>query len=137
MTSVLVIDPDPVQRGSLEKELKESNQFGRVVSCPGFEQADSLIPEFEVEVVLVDRLAANNKADFSGFQSRHPKVGLVLVQEGGQMPDTAELLALGAHAQTSRLSSPIEKMSSIAKALVARLKPKVQSRKLIKSFFKE
>lgn len=137
MTSVLVIDPNPEQRSNLEKELQDSNQFGRVVSCPSLGQADPLIDEYDVEVVLVDRAIASAKSEFSDFQSKHPKVGVVLVEEGGQLPDSSELVSIGAHAQTSRLASPIEKMTSIAKALVARLRPKGQSRKLIKSLFKD
>ncbi|MDX1668291.1 MAG: response regulator [Limnobacter sp.] len=137
MTSVLVIDPDPEQRANLEKELQDSNQFGRVNSCASFSRATALINQMQVEVVLIDRALTKKTKAFKQFHSKNPTVGVVLVSDSGHLPDKAELESVGAHAQTSRMSTPIEKMACIAKALVNRFRPSVASSRLMKRLMKD
>lgn len=137
MTSVLVIDPDPGQCANLEKELQESNQFGRVSSCNSFSSAEPLVESLNIQVVLIDRKLAMKTKAFEAFQSKYPDIGLVLVSDSGQLPNTSDLEKVGVHAQTCRFASPIEKMSSIAKALVARLRPRPSASRFVKKLLKE
>lgn len=137
MTSVLVIGPDPGQCANLEKELQESNQFGRVTSCQSFSSAEPLIESLKVQVVLIDRELTVDGRAFEHFQAKYPDMGLVLVSDSGQLPNPSELAKVGVHAQTCRFASPIEKMSSIAKALVARLRPQPTATRLVKKLLKD
>lgn len=137
MTSVLVIDPDPGQCANLEKELQDSNQFGRVTSCHSFSSAQPLVENLHIQVVLIDRKLTVDLRAFERFQATCPNVGMVLVSDCGQLPNAAELDRVGIHAQTSRFSSPIEKMSSIAKALVKRPSPKSSAPSLVNKLLKD
>lgn len=123
MTTVLIVDPDDTARLSLESQLSQSNQFERVLSCASLEQAQSMVSNHAVKVLLVDARQASNSSALKALQASFPELGVVLLQAQGGMVDARTLQALGAHAQTVRMASAMEIVASVAKALVARLKP--------------
>ena len=128
MTSVLVVDPDQERRLRMEKELQDSNQFGRVYSCEDLLRADALAADEDIKVLLIDRAVAENAPHRQRFKTEHPGMGFVLVADSNQALETQLLNQLGVHALTSSSASPMEHITSIAKALVNRLKPQVIKR---------
>jgi DNA-binding NarL/FixJ family response regulator len=123
MTTVLIVDSDQDSRVALEAQLVASNQFERVVSCASLLLAESFIPQYEVKVMLIDAELASQSRLLHQIKANFPELGVVLLQGKTGVIDSATLLELGAHAQTSRLAAPIEIIASVAKALVCRLKP--------------
>lgn len=123
MTSILVVDPDMDRRQRMEKELQDCNQFGRVYACEGLLTATDLVHDEDIKVLLIDRGVAESAPYWTEFKESHPQMGFVLVSDTDQAVGSQVLSQLGVHAQTSRSASPVEWVTSIAKALVNRLKP--------------
>jgi DNA-binding NtrC family response regulator len=118
MTTVLIVDSNRDSRLALEAQLIASNQ-----SCHDLQFAESSIHQHEVKVMLVDAEHASQSPMLHQIKANNPELGVVLLQGKTGVIDTATLLELGAHAQTSPLAAPMEIIASVAKALVARLKP--------------
>jgi DNA-binding NarL/FixJ family response regulator len=107
----------------MEKELQDCNQFGRVYSCEGLRTATDLVHNEDIKVLLIDRGVAENAPHWDEFKDSHPQMGFVLVSDSDQALGSQILIQLGVHAQTSRSASPVDWITSIAKAMVNRLKP--------------
>jgi DNA-binding NtrC family response regulator len=123
MTTVLIVDADDDSRFALEAQLAESNQFERVLSCAGLEEAIGLIRLHCVKVVLVDANEASRSATLQRIKSVDPDMGVVLIQGDSGILSQATLRELGAHAQASRVDTTMDIIASVAKALVTRLRP--------------
>lgn len=123
MTTVLIVDPNEETRLALESQLAESNQFERVLSCSSLKLVQTMLKQHEVKVVLIDVDQLGNSSTLHEIKANYPEIGVVLVQGNSGILDSAKLQELGAHAQTSRLAAPMEIVASVAKALVARLRP--------------
>ncbi|WP_341237209.1 hypothetical protein [uncultured Limnobacter sp.] len=134
MTTVLIVDSDKDSRLALEAQLIASNQFERVLSCPGLQTAEASIDAYEVKVMLVDAEQASQSPLLQHIKANNPELGVVLLQGKTGVIDSATLLELGAHAQTSRLAAPMEIIVSVAKALVGRLKP---GKRILEKFLKD
>jgi DNA-binding NtrC family response regulator len=134
MTTVLIVDPNKETRLALEAQLSESNQFDRVLSCANLKTVQLMLNQHEVKVMLVDAEQVGDSSLLHNIKEKNPELGVVLVQGHEGVIDSATLQELGAHAQTSRMAAPMEIVASVAKALVARLKP---SKGLLSKFLKD
>lgn len=134
MTTVLIVDSNRDSRLALEAQLVASNQFERVLSCPGLQAAEISIDEYEVTVMLIDAEQARQSLLLRHIKANNPELGVVLLQGKAGVIDSATLLELGAHAQTSRFAAPMEIIVSVAKALVGRLKP---GKRILEKFLKD
>lgn len=134
MTTVLIVDPNKETRLALEAQLSESNQFDRVLSCANLKTVQLMLSQHEVKVMLVDAEQVGDSSLLHNIKDKNPELGVVLVQGHAGVIDSATLQKLGAHAQTSRMAAPMEIVASVAKALVARLKP---SKALLSKFLKD
>jgi len=134
MTTVLIVDPNKETRLALEAQLSESNQFDRVLSCANLTTVQLMLNQLEVKVMLVDAEQVGDSSLLHNIKEKNPELGVVLVQGHAGVIDSATLQELGAHAQTSRMAAPMEIVASVAKALVARLKP---SKGLLSKFLKD
>jgi DNA-binding NtrC family response regulator len=134
MTTVLIVDPNKETRLALEAQLSESNQFDRVLSCANLKTVQLMLNQHEVKVMLVDAEQVGDSSLLHNIKEKNPELGVVLVQGHAGVIDSATLQELGAHAQTSRMAAPMEIVASVAKALVARLKP---SKGLLSKFLKD
>lgn len=134
MTTVLIVDPNKETRLALEAQLSESNQFDRVLSCANLKTVQLMLNQHEVKVMLVDAEQVGDSSLLHNIKEKNPELGVVLVQGQTGVIDSATLQELGAHAQTSRMAAPMEIVASVAKALVARLKP---SKGLLSKFLKD
>lgn len=123
MTTVLIVDPNKDTRLALEARLSESNQFDRVLSCANLNGVQAMLSQHEVKVLLLDAEQLGDAALLHSLKDNNSELGVVLVRGHTGTIDSATLQELGAHAQTSRLAAPMEIVASVAKALVARLKP--------------
>ena len=133
MTIVLVVDPNSDTRYRLQSDLVNSNQFERVLCCEGFAAAKPILESFLVKVMLLDAALAQDQTTLKTIKDEFPALGVVILQDTNITLDLDALQDLGAHAQASRLASPMELMASVAKALVARLRPSTKIlRKLLK-----
>ena len=130
MTTVLIVDSNKDSRLALEAQLTASNQFERVLSCPGLQLAENSIHQYEVKVMLIDAEQASQSPLLHQIKANNPELGVVLLQGKTGVIDAATLIELGAHAQTS----PLEIIASVAKALVGRLKP---SKRILGKFLKD
>ena len=84
--------------------------------------------------MLVDAEQAGQSPLLRHIKANNPELGVVLLQGKTGVIDSATLLELGAHAQTSRLAAPMEIIVSVAKALVGRLKP---GKRILEKFLKD
>lgn len=134
MTTVLIVDSNQDSRLALEAQLSASNQFERVLSCAGLQHAENLIHQYEVKVMLIDAEQASQSPVLPQIKANNPELGVVLLQGKTGFIDAKTLLDLGAHAQTSRLATPMEIIACVAKALVVRLKP---STRILGKFLKD
>lgn len=134
MTTVLIVDPNKETRLALEAQLSESNQFDRVLSCANLKTVQLMLNQHEVKVMLVDAEQVGDSSLLHNIKDKNPELGVVLVQGHTGVIDSTTLQELGAHAQTSRMAAPMEIVASVAKALVARLKP---SKGLLSKFLKD
>lgn len=134
MTTVLIVDSNQDSRLALEAQLTASNQFERVLSCPGLQLAENSIHQYEVKVMLIDAEQASQSPLLHQIKANNPELGVVLLQGKTGVIDAATLIELGAHAQTSPLAAPMEIIASVAKALVVRLKP---SKRILGKFLKD
>lgn len=134
MTTVLIVDPNEDTRLVLESQLSESNQFDRVLSCKNLALVLPLLQQHEVKVMLIDAEHIDHSSILKEIKASYPELGVVLVQGRAGLIDSSTLRELGAHAQTSRLAAPMEIIASVAKALVARLKP---GKGILGKFWKE
>lgn len=123
LTSIVLVDPNHERRLRLEKELLESNQFGRVNSCADLGCVQELVHRQEAQVLLLDRSIADDVAGLDRLRSLNPQLGLVLLTESTQPLGGSFLAQLGLHAEIQRSASPMEWVGGIAKALVNRFKP--------------
>lgn len=134
MTTVLIVDSDQDSRLALEAQLSASNQFERVLSCAGLPAAERAFDEYSVKVMLIDAEQASQSSLLHQIKAKNPELGVVLLHGRTGVLDTTTLQELGAHAQTSRLATPMEIIASVAKALVVRLKP---SKGILGKFLKD
>ncbi|MCR2745050.1 hypothetical protein [Limnobacter parvus] len=134
MTTVLIVDPNKDTRLALEAQLSESNQFERVCSCSSLNAVRPMLQQHGVKVMLVDADQVGDSTLLLSIKDENPELGVVLVQGHAGVIDSATLQELGAHAQTSRMAAPMEIVASVAKALVARLKP---SKRILSKFLKD
>ena len=134
MTTVLIVDSNKDSRLALEAQLTASNQFERVLSCPGLQLAENSIHQYEVKVMLIDAEQVSQSPLLHQIKANNPELGVVLLQGKTGVIDAATLIELGAHAQTSPLAAPMEIIASVAKALVGRLKP---SKRILGKFLKD
>lgn len=123
MTTVLIVDGNDDSRLALEAQLAESNQFERVVSCANAADAASLIRMHSIKVVLIEADKAAQPSVLQQLKAANPDIGVVLIQGKSGSIHADTLRSLGAHAQTSRVAATVEIIASVAKALVARLRP--------------
>ncbi|HEX4856508.1 MAG TPA: response regulator [Limnobacter sp.] len=123
MTTVLIVDANDESRRALEAQLMDSNQFEKVLSCAAPADALSLIHTHAVKVVLLDADEAEKSPVLQHIKQADPDIGVVLIQGNRGSLTPANLLELGAHAQTSRVAATMDIIASVAKALVARLRP--------------
>lgn len=134
MTTVLIVDSNKETRLALEAQLSESNQFDRVLSCANLKTVQFMLSHHEVKVMLVDAEQVGDSSLLHNIKENNPELGVVLLRGHTGVIDSATLQELGAHAQTSRMAAPMEIVASVAKALVARLKP---SKGLLSKFLKD
>ncbi|WP_334118398.1 hypothetical protein [Limnobacter sp.] len=134
MTAVLIIDSDKDTRLALETQLSDCNQFDRVLSFPDIQSALSLLYSGEIRVLLIDAAQAGRSSLIHDIKACNPALGVVLLRDNGRLLDEQTLQALGGHAQTTRLASPMEIIASVAKALVLGLKP---GKRILQKFIKD
>lgn len=134
MTTVLIVDQNEDTRLVLESQLSESNQFDRVLSCENLELVEPMLQQHEVKVMLIDAEQVDHPSMLKAIKASYPELGVVLVQGRDGLIDSFTLQELGAHAQTSRVASPMEIIASVAKALVVRLRP---SKSILGKFWKD
>ncbi|HEY1057520.1 MAG TPA: response regulator [Limnobacter sp.] len=124
MTTVLVVDRNPASRQQLKQELQDTGQFARVTACDGLEAADLFLQQgHTVDVMLCDTPESTHaRCALDHLRDKHPDLGVVFIQERDQWMDKVALQKAGADAQVLRMSSPMELIACVAKALVARIK---------------
>ncbi|MCQ8897588.1 response regulator [Limnobacter humi] len=124
MTTVLVVDRNQSSRQQLKQELLDTGQFARVTACEGLQAADLYLQQGNTVDVMLCDLPATARAQqaLDQLRNKHPALGVVFIQERDQWMDSVALRKAGADAQVLRMSSPMELIACVAKALVARIK---------------